>query len=37
VLALGCAYLNQGLRRSAGIMIITAYMAFVGVLLASAY
>jgi Ca2+/Na+ antiporter len=37
VLALGCAYANQGLRRSAGIAIIAAYLAFVGVLLASAY
>ena len=37
VLALGCAYVNRGLRRSAGMMIIMAYLAFVGVLLASAY
>ncbi len=37
VLALACAYVNRGLRRSAGMMIIMAYLAFVGVLLASAY
>lgn len=37
VLALGCAYAHEGLRRGAGIVIICVYLAFVGVLLASAY
>ncbi len=34
VLALGFAYVNRGLRRSAGIAIVTAYLAFAAVLLA---
>jgi cation:H+ antiporter len=34
VLALGFAYANRGLRRSAGIVIVTAYLAFAAVLLA---
>jgi cation:H+ antiporter len=34
VLALGFAYANRGLRRSAGIAIVTAYLAFAAVLLA---
>lgn len=33
VLALGCAYVNRGLRRGAGIAIIAAYLLFAGVLL----
>jgi cation:H+ antiporter len=33
VLALGLAYVNRGLRRSAGIVIVTAYLAFAVVLL----
>ncbi len=37
VLALGCAYAHEGLRRGAGIVIMCVYLAFVGVLLASAY
>jgi cation:H+ antiporter len=37
VLALSCAYLNRGLRRSAGLVIIAAYLVFSGVLLAAAY
>ena len=37
VLALSCAYVNRGLRRNAGLVIIAAYLAFTGVLLASAY
>lgn len=35
VLALTCAYVNQGLRRSTGIVIIAGYLAFAGVLLVS--
>jgi len=37
VLALACAYVNRGLRRSTGVVIVGAYMVFVGVLLVSAY
>jgi cation:H+ antiporter len=37
VLALVCAYVNRGLRRGAGVVIIAAYLAFAGVLLAIAY
>jgi cation:H+ antiporter len=37
VLALLCAYVNRGLRRSAGLAILAAYFAFAGVLLAMAY
>lgn len=36
VLALACVYLNRGLRRSAGVLILAAYLAFAGVLLATA-
>jgi len=35
LLALGCAYVNHGLRRGAGWLIIAAYGVFVAVLLAS--
>jgi cation:H+ antiporter len=34
MLALGFAYVNRGLRRSAGLVIVTAYLAFAAVLLA---
>jgi len=37
VLALGCAYVSCGLRRSTGIVIIATYLTFAGVLLAIAY
>jgi len=37
VLALGCAYAQEGLRRGAGIAIITTYLAFAGAVLASAH
>jgi hypothetical protein len=37
VLALACAYVNRGLRRSKGIVIIAAYIAFAGILLTNAY
>ena len=37
VLALVCAYLNRGLRRGAGLVIIAAYLLFAGVLIAIAY
>lgn len=37
ILALGCAYALEGLRRSAGIAIITTYLAFAGALLANAH
>ena len=37
LLALGFAYVNRGLRRGAGIVIIAAYVAFAGVLLTTAY
>ena len=36
VLALLCAYVNRGLHRGAGVLIVTAYLAFAGVLLATA-
>jgi cation:H+ antiporter len=36
VLALVCVYVNRGLRRSAGILILAAYLLFAGVLLATA-
>jgi cation:H+ antiporter len=36
ILALACAYVNRGLRRGAGILIVIAYLAFAGVLLATA-
>jgi hypothetical protein len=37
VFALACAYVSRGLRRSHGMLIIGAYLAFGGVLLATAY
>jgi cation:H+ antiporter len=37
VLVILTSYLNRGLRRSAGVLIIAAYLAFVGVLVAWAY
>jgi cation:H+ antiporter len=37
VLALTCAYLSRGLRRSAGVAIVAAYIVFAGVLVATAY
>jgi cation:H+ antiporter len=37
VLALTYVYVNRGLRRGAGIVIVTAYLAFAAVLLATAY
>jgi len=37
VLVLATSYLNHGLRRGAGLLIICAYLAFAGVLLAVAY
>jgi cation:H+ antiporter len=37
VLALACAYVNRGLRRSTGIVIIVVYIAFAGMLITSAY
>ena len=37
VLVLGLAYVNRGLRRTAGLVIIAAYVAFAGVLIATAY
>jgi Ca2+/Na+ antiporter len=37
VLALACAYVNRGLRRSTGVVIIGAYIVFVGALIAGAY
>jgi cation:H+ antiporter len=36
VLALVCVYVNRGLRRSAGVLILAAYLLFAGVLLATA-
>jgi cation:H+ antiporter len=36
VLALACVYVNRGLRRSAGVLILAAYLLFAGVLLATA-
>jgi cation:H+ antiporter len=36
VLALVCVYVNGGLRRSAGVLILAAYLLFAGVLLATA-
>ncbi len=36
VLALVCVYVNRGLRRSAGMLILAAYLLFAGVLLATA-
>lgn len=37
VLALACAYVNRGLHRSTGIVIIAVYIAFAGILSISAY
>lgn len=36
VLALVCVYVNRGLRRSAGVLILAAYLLFAGLLLATA-
>ena len=35
--ALGSAYLSRGLRRSHGVLIISAYLAFVAIVIATAY